>query len=204
MIFLMKCTLLKCHSLLLGGLVLWLIGLSSSHVFADTSRLRIVGSGGMGNATVTSIEKGKSSEGPLSFSSTIDYMVNQRFGLGAEHIRSLGSNGTTIGLTGLNLKYYFLFQHPISLLDDLSLIEKPTLQIQAWSPYIGTSVGFAQASILETTINAVTIYFALKGGVDYPLSSLWGFRSEFNFAFTGAGTGNIQLVDALMGFYLNL
>lgn len=187
-----------------GGLIFCLIGLSSSYVLADTSRLRIVGSGGLGNASVTSIEKGTSSEGPFSFSTTIDYMVNQRMGLGAEHIRSLSSNGTTIGLTGLNLKYYFLFQHPISLLDNLSLIEKPTLQLQAWSPYIGTSVGFAQASVLETTINAVTIYLALKGGVDYPLSSLWGFRSEFNFAFTGAGTGNIQLVDALIGFYLNL
>lgn len=172
-----------------------------THSYADTSRLRIVGAAGFGQAVAVAKDNESSVESPLGFSASIDYMVDSRYDVGAEHMRSLSGNGTTVGLTGLTLKHYFRFQHPKILEDSLKHLNNPVIQIKAWSPYIGGSMGFAQASILDTKVNAVGIYLNIKGGLDYPISTTWGMRCEGNLALTAAGTGRIQMVNALLGFY---
>ena len=172
--------------------------------FADISRLRIIGLGGLGSAAISTEGNSDSIESPLAFSASIDYLMNSQINLGAEHMRTLGTNGTAVGLTGLSAKYYFWFQHPQTMLNSISFDDRPSLQIQAVTPFIGASLGFAQASVLNTTINTVSIYLNLKVGIDYPLTTIWGFRFEGNTAFSTVGTGRIRLYNAMLGFYFYL
>ena len=170
---------------------------------ADISRLRIIGMGGLGQALVTAKNGQYSFESPFGFSANIDYMMNSRFDLGAEHMRSLSSNGSTVGFTGLTVKYFFWFQHPQILQESSKNVDNPVIQIKVWSPYLGTSIGVAQGSILDTKISAVGFYTNFKGGLDYPISNSWGARLESNFGFA-FGTGTIRMMNGLIGFYCYL
>lgn len=172
-------------------------------LFAENSRLRIFGLGGLGSATIATEGNADSIESPFAFSANIDYLLSSQIDLGAEHMRTLSANGTTLGLTGITIKYYYLYGHPIELLDSKH-IDMPTLQFQAWSPYAGMSLGFAQASVLSTTINTVSVYLNLKLGVDYPMTSIWGFRGEINAGTSTVGTGSVQFFNSILGFYLFL
>jgi len=169
--------------------------------YADIFRLRFVGLGGLGSAAISTEGNADSIESPFAFSTSMDYSMSSQINLGAEHSRTLGANGTAVGLTGLSTKYYFLYQQPQAMLNTFSFDNRPALQVQAVSPYIGASLGFAQASVMATTINTVSIYLNLKVGVDYPLVSIWGVRFESNTAFTTVGTGKIRLYNAMLGFY---
>lgn len=189
--------------LTLSSLLLLFIFLFHSKSFADISRLRAVGLGGLGQALITAKNGENSFESPLGFSANIDYMMNSRFDLGAEHMRSFSSNGSTVGFTGLTFKYFFWFNHPQILQGSPKNIEDPVIQIKAWSPYFGASMGVAQGSLLDTKINAVGIYANLKGGLDYPISNAWGMRLEGNVGFS-FGTGTIQIMNGLVGLYTYL
>lgn len=184
-------------------LCLLLFGSFQNWAFAEVSRLRIAGLAGLGQALIISNENQSSFESPLGFSANLDYMMNSRFDLGAEHMRSLGANGSTVGFTGLTVKYFFWFHHPQILHASPKEFNGPVIQIQAWSPYVGASVGVGQGSVLDTKINAVGLYLNLKGGLDYPISTSWGMRLEGNMGYS-FGTGTIQLMNGLFGFYTYL
>lgn len=120
-------------------------------------------------------------------------------------MRSLGSTGSSIGSTGVGLKYYpwlsSSYERSVSLTSNGAKISNHGL-----SPYIGGGLGFAQASILgngSTTFDvlAVTGYFSIKTGIEYSINEDWGLIGEWNYASSLAGAGKVQVLNLLFGTY---
>lgn len=173
---------------------------TSSICFANNSSLRVSALGGLGQALLTSKDGLESFESPFGFSINIDYTMNSRFDLGAEHMRTLSVNGSTVGISGFSLKYFFWFPHPQAVDENTESLERPVLKFNAYTPYVGGSFGVAQGGVLDTKINSVGLYLNLKGGIDYPVSTSWGLRAEGNIGLS-SGTGQLQFINGLIGFY---
>lgn len=177
--------------------------LNSADAATPGSRFRLAGSGGFGQAVITSQSNDGTLEGPLGFSVAVDYMMSSQMGFGAEHIRSVGSSGSAVGLTGMTMKWYFWLPHPSPLLVTKIETSTPTLQVEGWIPYVGGMFGVGQAGVLDSNITSVGLSMGAKGGIEFPFVGNWGFRTEANLAVS-SGTGSIVLINTLIGVYVFL
>ncbi len=189
-----------------GVFLFLLIFLVNAYCFAsDFSGLRVgwamgLGQGGAKNQGVVR------SEGPLGVAITIDYSLDPRWSLGAEHERSMSSGAaTSIGFTGFALRWYFWTPQPQQLINTEDQVERSFLIQKNFVPYLGTSVGFAQASFPandeKEKVMVVSPYFSFKGGLEYPITGRWGARSEFMYGMTAGGKGAAEILHLLFGIY---
>jgi hypothetical protein len=141
--------------------------------------------------------------GALAFA--IDASLYGRFYIFAEHLRSLGKTGSSIGVTGIGFKYY-PWLNPVQNHLIKSAYDKTQISTRGYLPFFGVGTGFAQASIMgnetDTQDNlAVTTYLSLKAGCEYSLSEQFGLNAEWNFVTSMAGSGSIQAVNLILGPY---
>ena len=63
---------------------------------------------GLGDAVVKSASSTKATrkESPVAFSVNIDFPLSAQYFIFAEHFRSLGTSGSSVGFTGAGLKIY--------------------------------------------------------------------------------------------------
>lgn len=184
------------------------ICLEYSHATIDISRYTVLGGFGMSSSTSSNSDKTVRSEGPLAFSFTIDHSYQGAFFLMAEHMRTLDGASTAVGLTGAGVKYYpWLSPLHFKSKNQESLVSN-VLHYTGYAFYFGGSSGFAQASVPAKGDKlgsiAAGLYINGKAGVDYTLTQRWGLRSEFNYAMTILGAGQIQQLNLLVGIYLDL
>lgn len=175
-------------------------------VFADISRLRIVGLGGLAQSQIVGAGSRKFDvQGPIGVSGNVDYLLTGQWEVGAEHLRTVSArNGTAVGLTGIAVKNYFWFSHPQTQITEQDMHSQANIKMQALIPYIGVSLGIAQASILDRNIGMLGSYFCGKGGWEYPINDAWGLRVESSIAITFFGSGTANYISVLLGAYLYL
>jgi hypothetical protein len=187
-----------------------IISLSLLIVFISSqalaSHLRIAVSGGVGSFSAD--RNGVSrTEGPFCGGVGIDYDVNSRLALGAENFRSaqLSPLGTSIGMTGFTARWYAWGPVPNALNFDASFLRARILQ-KGMFPYIGSTIGFAQASVPEDATHqavlALDILGGAKAGFDYPIGDQFAVRTELNMGFPLMGTGKISYMDLAFGILL--
>lgn len=195
-------------------LLLIILGLifHSFSASSEISRLRAAGNFGFGKALISNYNVGTNSytEVPFGGSGSLEYFLDPLLDIGVEHIRSYGKNQTGVGLTGVSFKFYFLNDHPQYL---AGLFSGSTNQLnggvgyyylKSITPYFGLGGGFAQATVPSDDVMAFNEYMSVKGGIDYPANSGWGYRCEGNIAFSLAGSGKITLFNLLFGLYFFL
>lgn len=178
---------------------------------SQSQAARFIALGGFGEAKSTSAGTTAATrlESPGGISFAIDQQLGQQYQgayyIFAEHMRSLGSTGTSVGFTGLGIKFYpWLSPSSIG-------ISQPGIRSQmtftGYVPYLGAGFGFAQSSILGNTtqqdVLAVGGYVSIKGGVEYPMSATWGLLSEGNYMMSVAGSGKIEALNVLFGCYFS-
>ncbi len=188
-----------------GAILFLTIFLLNTYCFAsDFGGIRIGGALGLGQGGAKS-ENVVRTEGPLGVAVTVDYSLEPRWSLGAEHERSMSGAATSIGFTGVTLRWYFWTPQPQRLIKTDDQIERSFLIQKNFVPYLGTSVGFAQASFPakdeKADVLVVSPYFSFKGGLEYPITGRWGARSEFMYGMTAGGKGAAEILHLLFGFY---
>lgn len=174
--------------------------------FCFAQQTRTIFTLGVGDAVVKSSSGSKSTrkESPGAFGVNIDFPLAGPYFIFAEHFRSLGSSGSSVGFTGAGLKFYPWLSPKMTK----NIIGKDSSQIsmQGYLPYFGFGMGFAQASILSNStqedVLAAGVYVSSKAGVEYPIKDSWGFVSEWNFGSYILGSGSIAAVNLLLGGYL--
>lgn len=166
--------------------------------------MRIGGVFGVGQAGAQNSETTRV-EGPLGFGAFVDYTINSRLTIGAEHQRSFGTGSTAVGFTGLSFKWYFWTPQPQWMVNAEDQITRSFLIQKNFVPYLGFASGFAQASFParsnEKDVLVVGPYASAKGGLEYPVTGRWGARSEFVYGMTVGGKGRAELVHLLFGLY---
>jgi hypothetical protein len=177
----------------------------NTYCFAsDFGGIRIGGALGLGQGGAKS-ENVVRTEGPLGVAVTVDYSLEPRWSLGEEQERSMSGAATSIGFTGVTLRWYFWTPQPQRLIKTDDQIERSFLIQKNFVPYLGTSVGFAQASFPakdeKADVLVVSPYFSFKGGLEYPITGRWGARSEFMYGMTAGGKGAAEILHLLFGFY---
>ena len=178
--------------------------------FAATEISRFSGLAGLGQSSSKSADAAGTVriEGPLGFGFYIDYSWKDSYFLFAEHMRSMSGSATSVGLSGLGLKYYPWLSPQKFKVSNIEKIESTALYYSGYAFYFGGSLGFAQASVLATSTKesalAAGIYINGKAGADFPMSQNWGFREEFNSSFLIAGSGNVQYFNLLIGTFIDL
>lgn len=161
---------------------------------------------GVGDAVVTSASgiKPTRKESPGAFGVNIDFPMSGPYFVFAEHFRSLGSSGSSVGFTGAGLKFYPWLSPKLT--KSIASKEKSQISQHGFLPYAGFGLGFAQASVLSNSTQddalAAGGYLSLKAGVEYPISDFWGTVSEWNYGIAIAGSGKIEAVNLLFGFYV--
>lgn len=188
-----------------GAILILMIFLVNAYCFAgDFSGIRVSGALGFGQGGAKS-EGVVRTEGPLGIAVAVDYSLEPRWSLGAEHERSMSGAATSIGFTGLALRWYFWTPQPQRLIKTGDQIERSFLIQKNFVPYIGTSVGFAQASFPaideKAEVLVVSPYFSFKSGLEYPITGGWGARSEFMYGMTAGGKGAAEMIHLLFGIY---
>lgn len=184
--------------LLLFTLLTFLYSMSAQATF-----LKIGVLGGLGQFTAQR-EDLSGSEGPLSFAVSLDYDINSRWSLGAEHLRSFSMSpiGTSISQTGFTGRWYYLGPVPNALDFQKPYLRARVLQ-KGFFPYFGWSAGFAQASIVNAdnkkSVIALALSLALKAGVDYPIFNKFALRYEFNYGLPMMGTGKVSFYALNIG-----
>jgi hypothetical protein len=184
-----------------------LISLSSGLANADVSRLRVAGLSGFAKSEILgALTNQSNAQGPMGISAHVDYLLSGQWSIGAEHLRTVSArNGTAVGLTGLSIKNYFWFSHPMAPNDESHITDAQViLTMRALTPYVGMGVGIAQASVLDKNIGALNGFIDVKGGVELPMGQYWGLRSEGNLALSAMGSGSIQFFSLLLGAYVYL
>lgn len=160
---------------------------------------------GLGDAVVKSASTTKATrkESPGAFSVNIDFPLSAQYYIFAEHFRSLGTSGSSVGFTGAGLKFYPW----LSPQQTKKVVGKDKSEIshRGFLYYGGGGVGFSQASVLSNSTQedalAAGLYVSLKAGAEYPLSDFWGLVSEWNYGTALAGSGKIEAVNLLFGAY---
>lgn len=170
---------------------------------------RVIGHFGLGQSSTTSAS-GSSvyTEAPMAFGFSFDYSFRDPYYISAEHLRTFGDGGTSVGLTGVGVKYYpWLsprFQHTGNLLTN----DKAKMSIKGNSYYFGGAAGMAQASVPPkgnyTAAVAVGIYVDAKAGIEMGISQNWTGIGEFDFATTLFGSGAIQYYNLTFGLAYSL
>ena len=193
----------------LVGIVMIMIQMT--HTQAQASSLRTGGMLGLGDSVVNTSENLVRSESPLSYSFFLEYSFDSRLALAAEHVRSLSlsPSSTGISMTGLHGKYYFYTPHPQNLKPQLGSRSSINLIQKNISPFVGLGMGFSQSSVLprtdaESAAVSAGMYLKASFGVEYPLWSKWGLRSEVSYGTSIVGTGQIQMLNWLWGIYAYL
>lgn len=172
-------------------------------LLSEASYLKISGTGGVGNFT-GSREGQSKSEGPFAFAFGIDYDINSRWSLGAEHQRSFSMKpvGTSVSMTGFTGRYYYVSPVPNPLAFDEPYLNVRVLQYGIF-PYVGWSAGFSQASLDgegdAVNVIALNLAVALKAGYDLPFYKSVAIRNEINFGLPLMGTGQISFFSILVG-----
>jgi len=178
---------------------------NTSSVFAKS--IKVAALAGYGSATAA-VKTVTLSESPMSMGIFIDYPIDERRYLGAEHIRSINLSPLSSGvsLTGITGKWYFYRPAPQSFADDIGA--RVTIHEYAISPYGGAAFGFAQSSLFSQTsganANTVGAYLGLKAGADFPLFRQFGARTEGGFTYNVVGEGKLQVLHFQLGFYVHL
>lgn len=186
--------------LFLGGLLL------HGHL-ASAKESRFFALGGFGQAKATSAGVTSSSrmQSPGGFGFSVDQNISGSYFGYVEHMRSFGTGGTSIGLTGIGLKFY-PWLNPLYVRNVHAISGRSLVAYQGYLPYVGLSCGFGQASMLGSStaddILAVGGYVAAKAGIEVPYSEGWGFVGEWNYANSVAGSGTIQALNVIFGGYL--
>lgn len=161
-------------------------------------------SGILGFGGSTSSNESQKQEGPFVQTFALEKLLNSRFALGVEHIRSLSSGlSTSMGFTGLLTRFY-LNAAPVPLfkVEDLSTTD---LSYRDYSLFLAIGGGFAQSSSLPDpdgkSSNAAGLYFSPRVGVDYQLGASLGARGELLMAMTLVGKGQISTMSLGAGIY---
>lgn len=176
----------------------------SSRSFAQQVRTSF--SGGLGDSVATSASGSKSTrkESPGAFAVTIDFPLYGPFFIFAEHFRSFGSSGTSLGFTGAGIKFYPWINPRMT--KNINGMESSQISIQGFLPYFGLGVGFAQASIIsnetQDDVLAAGLYISAKAGAEFVITDRWGLISEWNYGNAIVGSGSIEAVNLLFGAYL--
>ncbi|GEM_PF-2767438 len=160
---------------------------------------------GLGDAVVKSASATKATrkESPGAFSVNIDFPLSAQYFIFAEHFRSLGTSGSSVGFTGAGLKFYPW----LSPGQTKKIVGKDKSEIshRGFLYYGGGGIGFSQASILSNSTQddalAAGLYLSLKAGAEYPLSDFWGLVTEWNYGSAVIGSGKIEAVNLLFGTY---
>ncbi len=173
---------------------------------AEVSRLRLVATAGLADSLAKGASAGgQDRQGPLGGTAAVEYLLNGQWEIGAEHQRTWSNrSGTAIGLTGITLKNFFWYSHPQVKLDQSDLASLGYMEMRALSPYLGVGAGISQASIVDQNLNALGIYGAAKGGIEWPIQRAWGMRTEGTLASTLIGSGSIIYVSLTLGLYIHL
>ena len=160
---------------------------------------------GLGDAVVKSASSTKATrkESPVAFSVNIDFPLSAQYFIFAEHFRSLGTSGSSVGFTGAGLKIY-PWLSPGQTKKVVGK-DKSEMSHRGFLYYGGGGIGFSQASILSNSTQddalAAGLYVSLKAGAEYPLSDFWGLVTEWNYGSAVAGSGKIEAVNLLFGTY---
>ncbi len=168
--------------------------------------LRFLALGGIGQAKVQSASATRASriESPGGFSIAVDHYLSGPYFIYAEHMRSLGAGGTSVGLTGLGFKFY-PWVNPLYVKNLKPISGRSAISIQGYLPYFGMSLGFDQVSMLGNAgtddVLAVGTYAAAKAGIEMPFAESWGLIVECNYANSITGSGALQAMNILFGGY---
>jgi len=175
---------------------------------ANPGKVRFLTQLGVGEAVSHSAGSKKEvrSEKPGAVAFAVDQNLYGAFYLFAEHIRSLGTTGSSIGLTGIGFKYY-PWLNPSQSRTINPVFGTTQISSKGYFPFIGLGTGFAQASIMGNGIDtfdniAVTGYLSLKAGCEWAIGDQWGITSEWNFGTSVAGSGAVQAVNLVFGTYI--
>ena len=185
----------------------WILGAAvSAHAEGGGPGLvRISGLAGYGQTQITSAESGGGSatESPLAFGFALDTRWREPYYFLAEHMRSYGNGSTSVGLTGVGIKYY-PWLHPSHYRPVFGeAIPKSTFSAHGYMYYFGASTGFAQASVpgsaSAASSIAVSFYLSGKAGVDVPLDMSWSLKAELGYALSFFGSGSVNQLRATAG-----
>ena len=176
---------------------------------AADSRSRFSGQIGVGTASSTSADgKSNTSEGPLGYGFMLDYALKTQYFLFGEHMRSFGEGASSIGLSGLGIKYYPW----LSPLDAQGMYAdfagKSLLGVTGNCYYFAAVSGLSQASVpsagkIPATV-AVAPYIGLKSGYESSLSRDWSLKAELTIAFSVGGSGTVQYTNLAFGMAYTL
>lgn len=156
--------------------------------------VRLSVGGGIGSfSTKNEISK---SEGPLGQFYSIDYLLNSKVMVGAEHIRSFNLSPLSSGIsfTGLYYRYYL----NSASVPYYSRDEAPTNEViyRDLCYFVGTGFGVAQSSLpvddAGLTANAAGFYISPQAGGEMFLTKSVGIRSEIFFSTIIFGKGSIS------------
>lgn len=189
-------------------IVFFLILLFFDFSQADNTRTFLLVGIGTAQGTSANGNQASKSESPGAFDIQIDFPLYNSLFIFAEHFRSLGTTGSSIGFTGAGIKHY-PWLNP-SNTNKILIFDKSQISASGFLPFIGAGLGVSQASIISpeavssasSDVLAAGGYFSIKAGTEYSWSKSWGFSSEFNFGMTIIGSGTIQAFNLLFGSYL--
>lgn len=166
-----------------------LVALACLGADARAGDWRIGGAIGLGGTGITSspnVNGEKTlvprSESPGIFSIYVDYLLSDRVGLTAEHIRGfrLGPFSSGVSFTGVGTRWYFLAPAPST---PKTSGTKTSILVKRLIPFVGLGAGVATGTISRDedqapTVSGSGVYLGFRGGVDYSLAPGWGLRPE--------------------------
>lgn len=175
-------------------------------IFANAQSTRAFFLAGFGVAQGTSADAtvASQSESPGAFNIQIDFPFYSSIYIFAEHFRSLGGTGSSIGFTGAGFKYYPWLNPRLN--KKIDSFETSQYRASGFFPFFGVATGVSQASIISSgstnsNVLAAAGYISGKMGSEYSMGKSWGFSSEINFAMTLIGSGATQAFNMLFGSY---
>ena len=159
---------------------------------------------GLGQGTTVSADgRTTFAENPMTFGFTVDHEWTDAFFIYTEHLRSLGSAGTSMGFTGWGVKYYPWLSPVHAVSEYLDNADKTSISTNGYSTYFGGDVGFAQASVSadigHSAVVSVGPFLGFKSGIEFPFSKKWSLVSEFNLAVSLGGTGTMNFFSITFG-----
>ncbi len=122
------------------------------------------------------------SEGPGAASIFVDIVVDDRWMIFIDHLRTFRPSPVTSGFsqTDLGARWYFLGPPPM-----VSKSDHPELRLtlSGWSPFVGLSAGYGVASItregdLFPLVQGDGLMLGFSAGVDFSMSRGFGLRPE--------------------------
>ena len=170
---------------------------------------RVQATFGLGQGTTVSSDgKTKFVENPMAFGFSLDHPLSDAYFIFAEHLRTYGASGTSMGLTGLGAKFYPWInpQQGRAVYNEASPYSN--ISIGGYSTYFGAGFGFAQASVPANSGHSAAVavgsFLSGKAGVETAISKNWFVLGETNLAMTLIGSGSLQYFNITFGFSYSL